>query len=53
MGGTYIICSFDDIVLDEDNKVITTPVYILASSVNEAWQEINKLLKKVIELASR
>lgn len=53
MGGTHIICSFDDIVVDEDNKVITTPAYMLASSPNEAWQGINKLVKKVIELASR
>jgi len=40
-------------VVDEDNKVITTPAYMLASSPNEAWQGINKLVKKVIALASR
>lgn len=53
MGGKHIICSFDDIVVDEDNRVITTPAYMLASSPNEAWQGINKLVKKVIAMASR
>lgn len=52
MGGEHIICSFDDIVVDEDNKVITTPAYMSASSPNQAWQGINKLVKKVIEMAS-
>ncbi|WGL98031.1 isoprenoid biosynthesis glyoxalase ElbB [Arsenophonus sp. aPb] len=52
MGGKHIVCSFDDIVVDEDNRVITTPAYMLASSPNEAWQGINKLVKKVIEMAS-
>ncbi|MFV9997173.1 MAG: hypothetical protein AB8W37_04865 [Arsenophonus endosymbiont of Dermacentor nuttalli] len=36
MGVKHIICSFDDIVVDEDNKVITTPAYMLASSQHEA-----------------
>ncbi|MFP3019329.1 MAG: isoprenoid biosynthesis glyoxalase ElbB [Arsenophonus sp.] len=52
MGGNHIISSFEDIVVDEDNKVVTTPAYMLALSPNEAWKGIDKLVKKVIEMTT-
>jgi len=28
MGGEHVPCPVDDIVVDEDNKIVTTPAYI-------------------------
>lgn len=51
MGGKHIECAVDDIVIDEVNRVVTTPAYMLAQSISEANTGINKLVKKVLEMA--
>nr|WP_282554166.1 isoprenoid biosynthesis glyoxalase ElbB [Providencia rettgeri] len=51
MGGKHIKCAVDDIVIDEVNRVVTTPAYMLAQSISEANTGINKLVKKVLEMA--
>ncbi|GHF00830.1 isoprenoid biosynthesis glyoxalase ElbB [Thalassotalea profundi] len=44
-------CAVDDIVVDEKSKLVTTPAYMLATSISEAAQGINKLVTKVLELS--
>ncbi|MDD9340952.1 isoprenoid biosynthesis glyoxalase ElbB [Providencia heimbachae] len=51
MGGKHIECTVDNIVVDESNKVVTTPAYMLAQSIGEANIGINKLVEKVLEMA--
>jgi enhancing lycopene biosynthesis protein 2 len=51
LGGEHIECPVDDIVVDEVNKVVSTPAYMLANSLVEANAGISKLVAKVIELA--
>lgn len=51
MGGKHIECTVDNIVVDETNKVVTTPAYMLAQSISEADTGINKLVEKVLEMA--
>jgi enhancing lycopene biosynthesis protein 2 len=36
MGAEHVPCPVDDIVVDEDNKVVTTPAYMLAQNIAEA-----------------
>jgi enhancing lycopene biosynthesis protein 2 len=36
MGGEHVPCPVDDIVVDEDNKIVTTPAYMLAQEYREA-----------------
>lgn len=51
MGGEPVICPVDDIVVDIENKVVTTPAYMLAKSIGEAAEGIDKLVSRVLDLA--
>jgi enhancing lycopene biosynthesis protein 2 len=51
MGGQHTDCSVDKIVIDEANKVITTPAYMLAGSITEAASGINRLVDEVVKRA--
>lgn len=50
MGGQHVICPADDVVVDAENKVVTTPAYMLAASISEAAKGIDKLVAKVLDL---
>lgn len=51
MGGEHVVCPVDDIVIDSELKVVTTPAYMLAQGINEAATGIEKLVARVISLA--
>lgn len=51
MGGEHIPCPVDDIVLDVDNLIVTTPAYMLARSIKEAAVGIDMLVARVLELS--
>ncbi len=51
MGGTHNSCGVDEIVTDQELKVITTPAYMLAGSISEASSGIRKLVEQVIRMA--
>lgn len=51
MGGDHKNCPVDEMVIDRDKKVVTTPAYMLAESISEAASGINKLVDAVIEMA--
>lgn len=48
MGAEHIECTVDDIVVDAEHKVVTTPAYMLAQSVAEADVGIGKLVTQVL-----
>lgn len=50
MGGEHIPCPVDDIVVDEDNKLVTTPAWMLAQRIDEAATGIEKLVARVLDL---
>lgn len=52
MGGVHIPCPVDDIVVDEEHKIVTTPAYMLAQSIDEAAMGIEKLVGRVLDLCS-
>jgi len=51
MGAEHIDCTVEDIVVDAQRKLVTTPAYMLAKSLAEAASGINKLVDRVLELA--
>lgn len=51
MGGQPVECAVDDIVEDSERKLVSTPAYMLATSIAEAAAGINKLVDRVLELA--
>jgi len=51
MGAEHVPCPVDDIVVDEEHKLVTTPAYMLATDIAEAATGINKLVARVLVLA--
>lgn len=51
MGAEHVPCPVDDIVVDEENKIVTTPAYMLAQNIAEAATGIEKLVTRVLVLA--
>ncbi|WLI75624.1 isoprenoid biosynthesis glyoxalase ElbB [Kosakonia sp. H02] len=51
MGAEHVPCPVDDIVIDEENKVVTTPAYMLAEDIAQAAVGIEKLVARVLVLS--
>ncbi|MEE2002016.1 isoprenoid biosynthesis glyoxalase ElbB [Alkalimonas sp. MEB108] len=51
MGALHVQCQVQDIVIDHQAKVVSTPAYMLAQSVTEASEGIDKLIAALLELA--
>lgn len=51
MGAQHENCPVREFVVDKENKVVTTPAYMLAQRISEASEGIEKLVKSVIQLA--
>ncbi|WP_039056779.1 isoprenoid biosynthesis glyoxalase ElbB [Enterobacter sp. Bisph1] len=51
MGAQHVPCPVDDIVIDEEHKVVTTPAYMLAEDIAQAATGIEKLVARVMVLA--
>lgn len=50
MGAEHMGCPVDDFVIDEQTKIVTTPAYMLARSIREAADGIEKLVVEVLRL---
>jgi enhancing lycopene biosynthesis protein 2 len=50
-GAKHVECTVDDVVTDKENRVVSTPAYMLARSPLDAEAGINKLVASVLELA--
>ena len=50
MGAKHITCPVEDIVIDDDKKVVSTPAYMEANSIKEAAEGIQKLVEKVLQM---
>lgn len=50
-GAVHCECPVDNICIDKEKKLVTTPAYMLANSIAEAATGINKLVDAVLALA--
>jgi enhancing lycopene biosynthesis protein 2 len=50
MGGAHTICSVSDICVDEKNRIVTTPAYMLGPGIKDVASGIEKLVDKVLSL---
>lgn len=50
MGATHQNCAVDDIVIDEKNKLVTTPAYMLADRIKDVHTGITKMVVAVLEM---
>ncbi|HVO66960.1 MAG TPA: isoprenoid biosynthesis glyoxalase ElbB [Syntrophales bacterium] len=51
MGGKHIKAAVEKIVVDEKNKIVTTPAYMLGPSISKVAQGMEKLVEEVLKLA--
>ncbi len=52
MGAKHINCAVNDCVIDRKNKIVTTPAYMLAKSISEVAEGIEKMVHGVLELVN-
>lgn len=47
-GSTHVNCPVTGFVVDEKNRIVSTPAYMLAGSISEAYEGIDKAVEAVI-----
>lgn len=50
MGANHVSCPVDEFVVDEENKIVSTPAYMLAGKISEAADGIEKTVKTLISM---
>ncbi len=50
-GAIHVPCKVDEICVDEINKVVTTPAYMLGPGIGDIAKGIKKLVEKVVSMA--
>jgi len=50
MGINTIEVGAEEIVIDKENKIVTTPAYVEAKSMNESFMGIEKLVNKILDM---
>jgi enhancing lycopene biosynthesis protein 2 len=50
MGGEHADCGVADICVDESNRIVTTPAYMLGPGIKDVATGIEKLADKVLSL---
>jgi enhancing lycopene biosynthesis protein 2 len=53
MGGHHVLCGTQDVVIDQANRLVTTPAYMLAAWIAEAAIGIDKLVAEVLRMIGR
>ncbi len=51
MGGEHRVCPVDKVVIDKERKLVTTPAYMLADCVLDAYKGITQCVAAVLNLA--
>ena len=51
MGARHVACPVQEFVVDKERKLVSTPAYMLAQSIGEAAEGIEKLVRTVIAMA--
>jgi len=49
LGSQHEKCSVDDCIVDEENKIVSTPAYMLARNISEAASGIEKLVHQIMK----
>ncbi|RJP80668.1 MAG: isoprenoid biosynthesis protein ElbB [Desulfobacteraceae bacterium] len=52
MGGVHRNCSVDEICVDESNRLVTTPAYMLGPGIKDIAVGIEKLVKKILSMVN-
>lgn len=50
MGSTHVSCPVEEMVIDKEKKIVTTPAYMEAQSIKEAAAGIEKLVAQILSM---
>ena len=50
MGAKHILCPVDEIIVDKEKKIVSTPAYMEANSIKEAAYGIEKLVAEILTM---
>ncbi|HEX9973802.1 MAG TPA: isoprenoid biosynthesis glyoxalase ElbB, partial [bacterium] len=50
MGGKHIVCKVDEVVIDEVNKIVSAPAYMLGPTIAPVAKGIEKCVEQVLEM---
>ena len=50
LGQTHKPCEVNKIWVDSRHKIVTTPAYMLAQNITQAWEGIEKLVQEILSL---
>ncbi len=50
MGGQHIDCAVEGVVVDTENRIVTTPAYMLAENISQAQLGISALVQRVLSM---
>ena len=50
MGSRHQDCAANDFVFDAENKIVSTPAYMLGQSISEVAEGIEKTIKKLVQM---
>jgi len=50
MGAKHVSCPVREFVVDRENKIVTSPAYMLAGNISEAAEGIEKTVKTLIDM---
>lgn len=51
MGGKHASVQVTEIVVDQANKIVTTPAYMCAKRISEVWTGVSKAVNKTLSMA--
>jgi len=51
MGAAHVACPVTEFVVDHERKLVSSPAYMLAQSISEAAEGIEKTVEKLLEMA--
>jgi enhancing lycopene biosynthesis protein 2 len=51
MGATHVTCPVEEFVVDRERKLVSSPAYMLAQSISEAAEGIEKTVDTMLEMA--
>jgi enhancing lycopene biosynthesis protein 2 len=52
MGGRHEVRGVDDVAVDEENRIVSTPAYMEAKRIAEVEAGVEKMVEKVLEMAA-
>jgi enhancing lycopene biosynthesis protein 2 len=52
MGAIHVECAVDDIVVDREHRVVSTPAYMLATRISQVETGIEKLVREVLKFVA-